>query len=150
MTPAGKLCFDRNMRHPWPLACLRTPKTRSARVWASGLGLCLWGAGVFGAGCQTPPQRTDPNTTPTANAKASEDPRAVRGLYMGLAALQPSPRGTAAPAPSPAWTSLVDAAYKVLSARPLRGHTDSVNTAIFSPDSERVVTASADQTARIW
>ena len=29
-------------------------------------------------------------------------------------------------------------------------HAESVNTAAFSPDGERVVTASSDKTARIW
>ena len=29
-------------------------------------------------------------------------------------------------------------------------HADSVNSAAFSPDGERVVTASADHTARLW
>lgn len=32
----------------------------------------------------------------------------------------------------------------------LRGHTDVVNTAMFSPDGTRVLTASGDRTARIW
>ncbi len=32
----------------------------------------------------------------------------------------------------------------------LRGHTDSVRNAVFSPDSSRVLTASIDGTARIW
>jgi WD40 repeat protein len=32
----------------------------------------------------------------------------------------------------------------------LEGHSDSVRTAAFSPDGQRVVTASADYTARVW
>ena len=32
----------------------------------------------------------------------------------------------------------------------LRGHIGNVNSAAFSPDGERVVTASDDRTARIW
>ena len=32
----------------------------------------------------------------------------------------------------------------------LRGHDDAVNSRPFSPDGERVVTASEDWTARIW
>ena len=32
----------------------------------------------------------------------------------------------------------------------LRGHEYQVNSAVFSPDGTRVVTASADKTARIW
>jgi len=32
----------------------------------------------------------------------------------------------------------------------LRGHEDEVNSAAFSPDGQRIVTASADKTARIW
>jgi WD40 repeat protein len=32
----------------------------------------------------------------------------------------------------------------------LKGHTDRVNSAVFSPDGKRVVTASSDSTARLW
>jgi WD40 repeat protein len=32
----------------------------------------------------------------------------------------------------------------------LMGHTDSVNAAVFSPDGQHLVTASADRTARLW
>jgi WD40 repeat protein len=32
----------------------------------------------------------------------------------------------------------------------LRGHTDGVNSAVFSPDGSRIVTASNDKSARIW
>src|SRR5262249_57168731 len=32
----------------------------------------------------------------------------------------------------------------------LRGHTDSVSSAAFSPDGKRIVTASVDQTTRLW
>ena len=32
----------------------------------------------------------------------------------------------------------------------LKGHTDSVKSASFSPDGQRVVTASGDQRARLW
>jgi WD40 repeat protein len=32
----------------------------------------------------------------------------------------------------------------------LRGHTSSVVSAVFSPDGQRIVTASDDQTARVW
>jgi WD40 repeat protein len=32
----------------------------------------------------------------------------------------------------------------------LRGHDDYVNSAAFSPDGSRIVTASLDNTARIW
>ncbi|MEH2036760.1 WD40 repeat domain-containing protein, partial [Nostoc sp.] len=31
-----------------------------------------------------------------------------------------------------------------------QGHTDTVNSASFSPDGERIVTASSDNTARVW
>ncbi len=34
--------------------------------------------------------------------------------------------------------------------RKLEGHTDSVDSAAFSPDGQRIVTASYDQTARVW
>jgi WD40 repeat protein len=32
----------------------------------------------------------------------------------------------------------------------LRGHTSTVNSAAFSPDGRRIVTASGDHTARVW
>jgi WD40 repeat protein len=32
----------------------------------------------------------------------------------------------------------------------LRGHTDVASSAIFSPDGKRVLTGSADRTARLW
>ena len=33
---------------------------------------------------------------------------------------------------------------------PLFGHTDRVNSAVFSPDGSRILTASSDNTARLW
>ena len=32
----------------------------------------------------------------------------------------------------------------------LKGHTDSVLSAVFAPDGDRILTASADGTARLW
>jgi WD40 repeat protein len=32
----------------------------------------------------------------------------------------------------------------------LQGHTDKLETAVFSPDGQRIVTASADHTARVF
>jgi WD40 repeat protein len=32
----------------------------------------------------------------------------------------------------------------------LQGHTDSVNSAVFAPDGGRILTASDDNTARLW
>ena len=34
--------------------------------------------------------------------------------------------------------------------RRLRGHTGWVNSAIFSPDGQRILTGSADETAQLW
>lgn len=34
--------------------------------------------------------------------------------------------------------------------RPMKGHSDEVETASFSPDGKRIVSASADNTIRIW
>jgi WD40 repeat protein len=45
--------------------------------------------------------------------------------------------------------ALIDT-YSIMGGRPLIGHEGAVNSVCFSPDSKRIVTASADGTARIW
>jgi hypothetical protein len=48
------------------------------------------------------------------------------------------------------WTAVVRAMFKSNTKAVLRGHSDAVKEAAFSPDGGRVVTASSDHTARIW
>jgi WD40 repeat protein len=53
-------------------------------------------------------------------------------------------------------TGSEDNTARVWQARPptliatLSGHTDRLRTAAFSPDGKRVITVSADRTARLW
>jgi WD40 repeat protein len=43
-----------------------------------------------------------------------------------------------------------DQATRLRDGEPLRGHTSDVNSAAFSPDGKHIVTASDDETARLW
>ena len=45
---------------------------------------------------------------------------------------------------------LIGTTYQVLVPRPLRGHRDAINSAVFSPDGTSVLTASADVTTRLF
>jgi len=51
--------------------------------------------------------------------------------------------------PTPEASSAVANLFPQLSSI-LQGHTDDVETAVFSPDGQRILTASADNTARVW
>ena len=64
-------------------------------------------------------------------------------LVLGAAILTACDRS---PAPdSTGWTE--DATIEVTI---LQGHSDAITSAAFSPDGNRLVTASADKTARVW
>lgn len=56
-------------------------------------------------------------------------------------------RGEAIFLPNPRWPGLTPPGAELFC---LRGHEDSVESANFSPDGVRVVTASTDKTARVW
>ena len=74
------------------------------------------------------------------------------GTAMDLAieALPDSQSAEQRPYSPEAERALISALQSLFENAPLEGHTDKVNSATFSPDSTRVVTASADRTARIW
>jgi hypothetical protein len=69
-----------------------------------------------------------------------EDPLGARSSARTAAACSPlrrtKPRGSGRSTPTSFW--------------PFQGHTGAVYTAVFSPDHRSVLTASGDQTARLW
>lgn len=90
--------------------------------------------------------------------------RAVSGLAFGslergdfeqsiLLSLEVLPNGlvrNARPLWSGAMSVLLQALNRDLAVATLKGHKGTVNSAVFSPDGTRLLTASADETARIW
>ena len=70
-------------------------------------------------------------------------------LALAISAAAPSLRsGRKTPALAKDGLMLTYSAAKI--SRPLHGHTDSVERAVFDPSGQRILTGSLDQTARIW
>jgi WD40 repeat protein len=115
------------------------------------VGVC---SAAFDAKAQTSPAPAKPGAPEAAQARADflqamtlgeegSKPEALRLLAESLR-LQPE----ANPASSLAFELLME--QRANSSLHLRGHTDGILFAAFSPDGTKVVTASSDHTARIW
>ena len=72
--------------------------------------------------------------------------QAVAGPGMAYAVAGSSPSGSSVPAGH----EDLEPMGAFVQAQTLRGHRNTVSSAAFSPDGRRVVTASVDNTARIW
>lgn len=70
-------------------------------------------------------------------------------LALAIAAAAPSLR-TGRKTPPLAKDGLMLTYSTAKSSRPLHGHSDSVEAAVFDPSGQRVLTGSRDQTARLW
>jgi WD40 repeat protein len=80
---------------------------------------------------------------------AQQSGKEIDALIVAVESVGPSLKNGQSPAP-PALEGLASAVAAVRYSLPLRAHEMSVNSAAFSPDSARLVTASDDGTARIW
>ena len=81
----------------------------------------------------------------TLARQATEGGDAMTGMIATLAVLKPE-----RPYSNAAGALLLDAWLRNREKRDLIGHTGEVNSVAFSPDGKRVVTGSADNTARVW
>jgi WD40 repeat protein len=84
-------------------------------------------------------------------AKALSDEQFDRSLRYALQAYPGQGNiSWLTPFPTELEGKLAGAAQSTRLYRPLKGHTRTVTSAAFSPDGKRVVTASGDDTARLW
>src|SRR5207248_2471555 len=72
------------------------------------------------------------------------------GILLALDALPKNMANRDRPYVVQAEVALFRAVQNNREERDLRGHTNGVNSAVFSADGSRIVTASADHTARVW
>jgi hypothetical protein len=75
---------------------------------------------------------------------------ATNGILLGLAALPRNPAHPDRPVVVEAEAALYQAILENRELKDLIGHNGLVRAAAFSPDGQRVLTASADNTARVW
>jgi len=85
----------------------------------------------------------------TATAAPAVQPTATSMAQPTTApAVQPATTSVAQPTATPAPTATPNHPFSIEVT--LSKHTDAVSSAVFSPDGERILTASYDQTARVW
>lgn len=75
--------------------------------------------------------------------------QAEAALALAISAAAPTLR-SGQPAPPLAQESLMITYSAAKLSRPLTGHSDSVESAVFDPSGQRILTGSHDQTARLW
>jgi hypothetical protein len=82
--------------------------------------------------------------------QATESGDAMKGMLAALAVMPDAKHPGARARSAHAATALLEAWSSDREIATLIGHTDTVIGASFSPDGQRVVTASVDETARVW
>jgi hypothetical protein len=129
-------------------------------AWAAGAALAVFAVAAASLGLvaysqsqQALAELREAQTTQSlfladqSRQKRTNDPGTA--VLLALEALPDSAAGTDRPYVPEAELQL-DGAWRDLRERLVLGHESSVNSATFSPDGKRIVTASDDKTARIW
>ena len=145
----------------------RRASTRLRNIWMSSLGagllvaLALAGWAFWQRGIAIEQQRLAVQQRDAAQVAQSrfltdratreaDGGDAVTSMLLALAALPDERESVRRPYVPAAELTLFNANQKRDETAVLKGHDDAVDSAVFSPDGSRVVTASADTTARIW